>query len=376
MKLNLIINTLVLLILVVKGETWKNEMSRLNGYILEVNDGPQVPVVTETKTPMRYPRFPAQRMRTSRSKLEELSQKYFNPMMKIPELNYQYLSLTMSRFMTIALSILVVPFVILSLFGDTGDFIFAQFGCISGVFGFSIGMMIFGGLIPDALAITASIIIAIANSYSTLKLTKVREMPHVSILFFSFLLSNLIYQLFAGITNFSINPLYTGIGGAILMRLSLFFGYRFRNLTLFIIALKTFYLLIVVILALLIHFALPKGLKQVSGNDKQSEEQISRLQKYTQSISSFILTFPLVSFLSQIMYISGIFSTSPFDMFSFFNVPSQLHFNYYSTSILLSIWILLTVSIYLFRTKITNRDLYQPKFIKSLISDHWKVQEL
>lgn len=360
----------------VRGEIRRNELNQKNEYILANSDGPQVPVVTETKTPIRYPRFPAQKMRTSHSKLEELSQKYLNPMMKIPELNYQYLSLTMSRFMTFTLSLLVIPFSLLSLFGDTGDLIFAQFGCISGVFGFTIGMMVFGGLASDIMTIVFSIIIGFANIYSTLKLTKVREMPFVSIIFFCFLLSNLIYQLLAGIPNYSINPLYTGLGGALLMKISIMFGYKFQNLTLFIIALKFFYITIVIGMAYLIYFILPLNLKKVTGNEKQTDEEISSLQKYTQSISSFILTFPIVSFISQILYIFGLFSTSPFDMLSFFYIPSQLHFNYYSTSVLLLLWISLAISVFLFRTKISNRDSYQPKFVKSLISDHWKVQEL
>ncbi|OII72939.1 uncharacterized protein cubi_02170 [Cryptosporidium ubiquitum] len=367
---------ILVLIACVKGELRRNELNQKNEYILVNSDGPQVPVVTETKIPIRYPRFPAQKMRTSHSKLEELSQKYLNPMMKIPELNYQYLSSTMSRFMTIILSLLVIPFSLLSLFGDTGDLIFAQFGCISGIFGFTMGMMVFGGFASDIIAIIFSIIIGFANIYSTLKLTKVREMPFVSILFFCFLLSNLIYQLLAGIPNYSINPLYTGLSGALLMRISIMFGYKFQNLTLFIMALKFFYITIVLCMASLIYFILPSSLKKVTGNEKQTDEEISSLQKYTQSISSFILTFPIVSFISQILYVFGIFSTSPFDMLSFFYIPSQLHFNYYSTSVLLAVWISLTVSVFLFRTKISNRDSYQPKFVKSLISDHWKVQEL
>ncbi|KAH8581554.1 uncharacterized protein ELE39_002012 [Cryptosporidium sp. chipmunk genotype I] len=367
---------ILLLIACVRGEIKRNELSRRNEYILVNNDAPQVPVVTETKIPIRYPRFPAQKMRTSHSKLEELSKKYLNPMMRIPELNYQYLSSTMSRFMTVILALLVVPFSLLSLFGDTGDLIFAQFGCISGVFGFTMGMMIFGGLISDTMTIIFSIIIGFANIYSTLKLTKVREMPFVSIIFFCFLASNLIYQLLAGVPNYSINPLYTGLGGALLMKISNMFGYQFQNLTLFIMVLKFFYITIVLGMAFLIYFILPSGLKKVAGNEKQTDEEISNLQKYTQSISSFILTFPIVSFISQMLYIFGVFSTSPFDMLSFFYIPSQLHFNYYSTSILLAVWVSLTVSVFLFRTKISNRDSYQPKFVKSLISDYWKVQEL
>ncbi|KAL3127390.1 hypothetical protein CHM_6g420 [Cryptosporidium hominis] len=367
---------ILLLIAYVKGDIRRNELNRKNEYILLNNNAPQVPIVTETKTPIRYPRFPAQKMRTNHSKLEELSKKYLNPMMRIPELNYQYLSPTMSRFMTVMLSLLVVPFIILSLFGDTGDLIFAQFGCISGAFGFTMGMMIFGGLISDIMAIIFSTIIGFANIYSTLKLTKVREMPFVSILFFCFLVSNLIYQLLAGIPNYSINPLYTGLGGALLMRISNIFGYQFQNLTLFVMALKLFYIIIVICITSIIYFILPTSLKKVAGNEKQTEEEISNLQKYTQSISSFILTFPIVSFISQMLYVLGIFTTSPFDMLSFFYIPSQLHFNYYSTSILLTVWIFLTVSVFLFRTKISNRDSYQPKFVKSLISDYWKVQEL
>ncbi|KAJ1605066.1 hypothetical protein OJ253_3330 [Cryptosporidium canis] len=377
MRLHILLLVKILTIIAcVSGDARRNEFHRKNEYILVDNDGPQVPVVTETKVPIKYPRFPAQRMRTSKAKLEELSQKYLNPLMKIPELNYQYLSTTMTRFMTVTLVILVIPFTLLALFGDTGDLIFAQFGCISGIFGFTMGMMLFGGLIPDTMAIVFSIAVGLANVYSTLRLTKVREMPAVSILFFCFLLSNLIYQLLAGVPNYSISPLYTGLSGALLLRVSNLFSYKFQNLTLFTMALKFFYIIIVAGLAYLIYLILPSGLKKTTTSEKQTDQEIHNLQKYTQSISSFILTFPIVSFASQILYIFGIFSTSPFDLLSFFYIPSQLHFNYYSTSALLALWIALTVSVFLFRTKITNRDSYQPKIVKSLISDYWKLQEL
>lgn len=367
---------MLVLVMCVRGEIKRGEKERRNEYILVDSDGPQVPVVTETRTPARYPRFPAQRMRTSSTKLEELSQKYVDPMMRIPELNYQYLSATMSRFMTVALTVLVVPFGLLSLFGDTGDLIFAQFGCISGVFGFTMGMMVFGGLASDMMAIAFSMLVGFVNIYSTLKLTKVREMPFVSILFFSFLLSNLIYQLLAGIPSYSVSPLYTGLSGVLLIRVSKMLSYRFQNLTLFVMALKFFYIAIVVAVAYFIYLVLPSGLKDTASSEKQTDEEIYSLQKYTQSISSFILTFPIVSFVSQIMYVFGVFQTSPFDMFSFFYIPSQLHYNYYSTSVLLALWAALAVSVFLFRTKISNRDSYQPKIVKSLISDYWKVQEL
>lgn len=367
-------NTFLLIQLLVLVVCTKGEMK--NEYILVDSDGPQVPIVAETRISARYPRFPAQRMRTSSTKLEELSQKYLDPMMRIPELNYQYLSATMNRFMTAILTILVIPFGMLSLFGDTGDLIFAQFGCISGVFGFTMGMMVFGGLASDMMTIAFSIIVGFVNIYSTLKLTKVREMPFVSIIFFSFLLSNLIYQLLAGIPIYSVSPLYTGLSGALLIRVSNMLSYKFHNLTLFVMALKFFYIGIVVSLAYLIYLMLPSGLKETAGNEKQTEEEIYNLQKYTQGISSFILTFPIVSFVSQIMYVFGVFQTSPFDILSFFYIPSQLHYNYYSTSALLALWIALAVSVFLFRTKISNRDSYQPKIVKSLISDYWKVQEL
>ncbi|KAK6589625.1 hypothetical protein RS030_134 [Cryptosporidium xiaoi] len=364
-----------------------------NGNIIHDNETPQIPISTEERRATRsnYPRFPAQRMRTTRSRTDELMQNYINPIMKLPELNYQYLSFTMNRFNTILLPLLVIPFVILSLFGDTGDFIFTQFGFISGIFGFCMGMMLFIGLIPDLLTIAISITMGIMNSYSTLKLTKVREMPHVSILFFCFLLSNLIYHLTAGIGNYTLNPLYTGIGGALLMRISKLIGYNFNNITLFTLALKVCYISFVSLFSLIIYVLLPTSLKCNGGinnntssgqsflnsnkNNKNSDDEISRLQKYTQSISSFILTYPIVAFISQITYIFGIFATSPFDLVSFFYIPSQLHLNYYSTFVLIIIWLILMIFTFLFRTKISNRDSFQPRFVKSLIAEKWRLQE-
>ncbi|KAH8740849.1 hypothetical protein FG386_003088 [Cryptosporidium ryanae] len=351
------------------------------------NESPQIPVATRSDGL----RFPAQRIRTKSSKTDELMQKYMSPMMKLPELNYQYISSIMNRFNTIILSLLVIPFIILSLFGDTNDFIFTQFGFISGIFGFCMGIMLFVGLLPDSLTIAAAITIGVMNSYSTLKLTKVREMPHVSILFFCFLLSNLIYHLMAGIGNYALNPLYTGIGGALLMRVSKLIGYNFDNIKLFTFALKVCYISIVSLLSLTIYALLPTSLKYSGGantsassghsflnlnkTEKNSDEEISRLQKYTQSISSFILTYPIVAFISQITYIFGIFMTSPFDPISFFYIPSQLHLNYYSTFILITTWLVLVIFTFLFRTKMSNRDSFQPKFVKSLISEKWRLNE-
>ncbi|OII76777.1 hypothetical protein cand_024540 [Cryptosporidium andersoni] len=340
------------------------------------NDSPEIPVSIRDVKPIKYPRYPATGMRLGKTKSnkQELSRKYTQPLMNLPELNYQFISSSMSRFITTVCIISALPFLVLSLFGDTGDFIFAQFGALSGLFGFLLGLMIFSAVLPDFLTITISVLAGITNIYSTLRMTRVREMPYTSILFFCFIVGNLIYQILAGIPIYTLSPLYTGLSGAVLLKLLTIFGSQFTNLLAFQISLKFFYFLFVLIFGIISYQLLPDGLKHSNITEKQSEDEILRLHKYTQAISSITLTYPVVAFISQMLYISDIFITSPLDPLSFFYIPSQFHITYPSTSILLTIWILLIIFTYLFRTKITNRDDYKPSFVKNLM-DHWKAEE-